>query len=311
MKFFRRCWFLLVLICLGCAAQSAPPDVVRRIESKVRNNYSIPPEVKVLVGPLHTGDFPGYDAVTITFDNGKKQEFEFLLAKDGKTLVRMIKMDLTSDPLKDMLKKIDVSNRPTRGNKDAKVVAVNYDDLECPFCSRMHETLFPGILKEYGDKVLFIYKDFPLVDIHPWAIHAAIDSNCLEAQNNDAYWDYVDYLHANQREVGSQKGTDAQFASLDKLALEQGQKHSLDAAKLQACVKAQDDKMVRASMNEGELLGLSATPTMYVNGMKIDGALPPAEVRAVLDRALLDAGVTPPVHKAEAAPSSPPAAPSK
>lgn len=311
MKFFRRCWIMLILICLGCAAQSVPPDVVRRIESKVRNNYSIPPEVKVLVGPLHTSDFPGYDAVTITFDNGKKQEFEFLLAKDGKTLVRMIKMDLTSDPLKDMLKKIDVSNRPTRGNKDAKVVAVNYDDLECPFCSRMHETLFPGILKEYGDKVLFIYKDFPLVDIHPWAIHAAIDSNCLEAQNNDAYWDYVDYLHANQREVGSQKGADAQFASLDKLALEQGQKHSLDAARLQACVKAQDDKMVRASMNEGELLGLSATPTMYVNGMKIDGALPPAEVRAVLDRALLDAGVTPPVHKTEAAPTAPPAAPSK
>jgi len=54
--------------------------------------------------------------------------------------------------------------------------------------------LFPGILKEYGDRVLISYKDYPLAEIHPWATHAAVDANCLVEQNNDAYWDLADYL---------------------------------------------------------------------------------------------------------------------
>ena len=82
----------------------------------------VPPEVKVVVGPLRPSEFPDYDAVTITFDNGgKKQDHEFLLSKDHKTLLRMTKFDLTKDPDAEVMKKIDVAGRPTRGNKDAKV----------------------------------------------------------------------------------------------------------------------------------------------------------------------------------------------
>jgi protein-disulfide isomerase len=164
----------------------------------------------------------------------------------------------------------------------------------------MHQTLFPGLLKEYGDKVLFVYKDYPLTEIHPWAIHAAVNANCLAAQNNDAYWDYADYLHANRKEVDAAQGADGRNAVLDKLAMDQGQKHGLDTARLQACVKAQKDDAVRASMKEADGLGVAATPTLFVNGQKIDGAVPVSEVRAALDRALKDAGVQPP----------PPAAPS-
>jgi protein-disulfide isomerase len=270
---------------------------VRTIERQVRAFYTIPPEVKVVVGPLKASDFPNYDALSIVFDGGgKKQEYEFLLSKDNKTLIRMTRMDLTKDPYAEVMKKIDVSGRPVRGNKDAKVVAVNYDDFQCPFCSRMHETLFPELLKEYGDRVQIIYKDYPLTEIHPWATHAAVNANCLASQNGDAYWDFADYMHANQREVNGEKGKDAQFALLDKIALQQGQKHSVDLAKLQSCLKAQDDKAVRASMREGDGLGVSATPTLFVNGEKMDGAMPVEEVRAVFDRALQQAGVPVPAH---------------
>jgi len=160
----------------------------------------------------------------------------------------------------------------------------------------MHETLFPQLLKEYGDRVQFIYKDYPLTEIHPWAIHAAVNANCLGAQNGDAYWDFADYMHANQREVNGEKGKEAQFALLDKIALQQGQKHNLDLAKLQSCVKAQDDKAIRVSMREADALGVNATPTMYVNGEKTDGALPVEELRAIFDRALQQAGVAVPAH---------------
>jgi protein-disulfide isomerase len=303
---FRKSLLILLLICLGCSAQSAPPDRVRKIERQVRFFYTIPPEVKVTVGPLKASDFPNYDALTISFEGGTKKEYDFLLSKDGNTLIRMTRMDLTKDPYTEVMKKIDVSGRPTRGGKDAKVVAVNFDDFQCPFCSRMHETLFPQLLKEYGDRVRIIYKDYPLAEIHPWATHAAVNANCLAAQNGDAYWDFADYMHANQREVNSEKGRDAQLAALDKIALLQGQKHNLDLAKLQACLKAQDDKTVKASLREGDSLGVSATPTLFVNGEKVDGALPVEELRAVFDRALEQAGVSVPAHPAAApvAPSS-------
>jgi protein-disulfide isomerase len=288
-----------VLICLGCSAQTAPPspDIARLVERQVRVHYSLPPDVKVVLGPLRSSEFPNYDAMTVTFEGPhKKQEFEFLLSHDHKMLIRLTKMDLSSDPYADVLKKIDVKGRPTRANKDAKVTLVNYDDFECPFCSRMHETLFPGIFKEYSDRVLFIYKDYPLEEIHPWAVHAAVDANCLNAQNADAYWDYADYLHHNQHAI-TEKGQDGRNAELDKLATEQAQKHTLDVPKLQACIKAQDEKAVRASMSEGDAVGVDATPTMFINGQKLDGALPAEDIRTALDQALKDAGVAGPAHK--------------
>src|SRR5438309_4342837 len=297
----RRSVVLLVLICLGCSAQSVPSEVAQRIERQVRSFYSIPAGVKINLSPLKPSEFPNYDPLTITFEGSdKKQTYDFLLSKDGKTLMRMAKIDLTKDPYAELMKKIDLSGRPTRGNKDAKVVAVNYDDFECPFCSRMHETLFPQLLKEYGDRVTFMYKDYPLVEIHPWATHAAVDANCLAAQSPDAYWDFADYIHANQREVSNEKTPGARFVAIDKMTMLQGQKHNVDSEKLQACIKAQDEGAVKASMKEAEGIGVSATPTMFINGQKIDGDVPIGEVRAALDRALKDAGQPVPTHVPDA-----------
>jgi protein-disulfide isomerase len=298
----RRSILVLILLCLGCSAQSPPSEVSQRVERHVRKYYSIPSSVKIDISPLRPSEFPNYDALTITLDGeDKKQHYEFLLSRDGNSLIRLTKLDLSKDPYAEVMKQIDTKGRPTRGNKDAKVVAVNYDDFQCPFCSRLHETLFPQLLKEYGDRVVFIYKDFPLSEIHPWATHAAADGNCLAAQNNEAYWDFADYIHANQREVNQKASHQEQFAALDKMTLLQAQKHSVDVAKLQACMKAQNEDAIKASIKEGGLLGVTATPTLFVNGQELDGAVPISEIRAAFDEALKNAGVPVPVHPAEPA----------
>jgi protein-disulfide isomerase len=303
-KLLQRSLFFLLLICLGCSAQSVPPNLAHAIERQVRAQYKLTPEVQINVGPLKASEFPNYDALKLTIINGnRKEERDFLLSKDGKTLIRMTRMDLTKNPNAAIMDKVDVRGRPTRGNKDAKVVLVNYDDFECPFCSRMHHTLFTDIFREYGDRVLFVYKDYPLAEIHPWATHAAVDANCLAAQNNDAYWELADYLHANQQVVSSARGNEAQFDAVDRAALLAGQQHNVDVVKLHACIKAQNEDAVKASIQEGDSLGVQATPTIFINGEEVDGALPISELRAVLDRALTDAGVQPPVH-AQAGPSA-------
>lgn len=306
MTTIRRSCLVLLLICLGCVAQSAPPDVARKIEHQVRSYYTLPVDVKLTVGAITpSNDWPGYDSVSVTIDSEQKKEYKFLLSKDRNTLLRLTKFDLTKDPYAELMSKIDVAGRPSRGAKSAKVVVVNYDDFECPYCAGMHRTLFPEILKEYGDRVTFIYKDYPLAEIHPWAIHAAINANCLAAQNTDAYWDFADYIHANKREVDGEKTSAARFDAIDKMTLLQGQKHSLDAPKLQECLKAQKEDAVRASMKEGSDIGVDATPTLFINGQKIDGAVPIGEVRAALDAALRDAGQPVPEHLPQApAPAS-------
>lgn len=299
MILMRRSLLISLLVCLGCVAQSAPPELTRKIEHQVRSFYNLPPDVKVVVGNISpSADMPGYDAVAVNIDggDGKAKDYKFLLSKDRNTMLRLTKFDLTKDPFVELMSKIDVNGRPTRGAKSAKVVAVNFDDFECPFCARMHQTLFPEILKEYGDRVTFIYKDDPLTAIHPWALHAAVDANCLAAQNEDAYWDFTDYIHANKRDVDNEKTPTARFDAIDKMTALQAQKHKLDEAKLQSCVKAQNEDAVRASMKEADGLGINGTPALFINGQKLDGAVPIAEVRAVLDAALRDAGEPVPQH---------------
>ncbi len=268
----------------------------------------MPADVKVTVGAIApSSEWPGYDAVTVNIDggDGKQKDYQFLLSRDRNTMLRMTKFDLTKDPFAQVMSKIDINGRPTRGAKSAKVVLVNFDDFECPYCSRMHQVLFPELLKEYGDRVTFVYKDYPLAEIHPWAIHAAVDANCLAAQNADAYWDFADYIHANKREVDGEKTQGARFEALDKMTMLQGQKHNEDVTKLQACVKAQDEMPVRASMKQADDIGVNATPTLFINGQKIDGVVSIDELRAALDSALKDAGQPVPNHTTSAtAPAS-------
>lgn len=294
--FFWRFCGLTLLVCLGCAAQSSNPDLDRRIERHIRAQYDLPAKVNVILGPkTPSPDFANYEAMSVTISLGEnKKIYDFLVSKDGNTLLRMIKMDLTKDPYAEVEKKIHIDGRPVRGNKDAKVTVVNFDDFECPYCAMMHTELTDDILKFYGDKIKIVYKDFPLTEIHPWAKHAAIDANCLAAQNPNAFWNFADEIHAHSREMSHGMTLDQQKDKVDFITIDVGQKAGVNMDTLKGCVKAQKDDTVRASMDEAEALGIDATPTMFVNGQKVDGVVPADDLKAIINRALLDAGETVP-----------------
>ncbi len=296
---FRSRFFagLLVLaLTAGCKAQPASSatslDTNRRIEVLVRAQFNVPENYSVNVGPRKPSDIPGYDAVTITFSRAPKSStFDFLLSKDGAKLARLETFDLEKNPVFS----INTAGRPIRGNPDAKVTVISFDDLECPYCGRMHESLFPSTLEHYGDKVRFIYKDDPLTDLHPWAMHAAVDANCLAAQSGEVYWKYVDYLHAHGGDVsGPDRDVKKSFDALDRIAREQGVLGKLDETKLDACIQAQDETQVRASAKEADDLEIDGTPALFVDGERINGALPEEQVWMVIDRALRAAGEEPP-----------------
>ena len=267
------------------------------LRSSTGSLRNVPAQVDISVSEPQASDLNGYDKIIVTFSNGShSSKHDFLLSKDRKTLGNLQTFDIS----KDLMSQIDVKGRPVRGNAASKVTIVNFDDFECPFCSRMHATLFPGLLKEYGDRVKIIYKDYPLVEIHPWAMHAAIDGNCLAAQSSEAYWEFADYVHGNQRLI-SGKDVNEAFTNLDKAAHDQAAKHKMDVHTLDACVKKQDDSGVRASMAEGDGLGVDSTPTLFVNGERLSGAVPEQVMRNIINRALADAGEKPPASAAKPA----------
>ena len=180
-----RTHFLVGLLALGlaagCKAQPSPqvaPDLKlnRRIEVMVRSQFNVPADIDLTVGERKPSKFAGYDSLPVTLSHGaRKQSIDFMISTDNKTLARLDLFSLAQDPAS----LIDLSGRPIRGNPAAKVTVINFDDLECPYCARMHQTLFPATLDRYKDKVRFVYKDNPLSEIHPWAMRAAVDANCL------------------------------------------------------------------------------------------------------------------------------------
>lgn len=307
----KRPVWLIVLLCLGCSAQNPTTDLNKRIERQVRSHYSVPESIGISVEGRKPSEFPGYDVVQVVFTEGSRRvPNEFLLSQDGKTLIRMTKLDLQADPYAEMMKKISLAGRPVRGNRDAKVTMVVYDDFQCPFCARMHQAFFRQVFNDYKDRVKVFYKDYPLFQIHPWAGRAANDANCLAELNNDAFWDFADAVHFSPEQVTGgpkeRRGLPEQSAALDILAFKVGAKYGVPEAKLQACVKAQDGKAMQQSVKEAEGLGISATPTVFINGRRLDGAADPAELRATLNAALRDAGE--PVPTVAQAPAAGPGA---
>jgi protein-disulfide isomerase len=296
---------LAALATFGCRAQAPPPNasVERRIEVLVRSQFNVPSDYDVSLGGKTKSDIPGYDNLPVTFSHkGKQTTVTFLISKDGNTLARLEKFDISKDP--QSIYSLD--HRPTRGNPDAKITVVNYDDLECPYCARMHEELFPTTLDHYKGLVRYVYKDFPLVEIHPWAMHASIDANCLADQNNDAYWQFVDYAHSHGHEIDANRNDPKQsFTVLDEQARAIGKKANLNQTKLDACIAKQDESAVRASMREGEKLGIDGTPQLFVDGERVPaGAQPTSLVWDSIDRALKADGITPP-ERTDAAPATP------
>jgi len=327
----HRVVFVLVASLLGpfalLWAQSAPTDPAvlnQRIIRQVRAAVDAPPEADIKLGArVPSPDFPGYDNLPITVvDEAGSHPFEFLISKDSARLYSITKYDLSADPYAKVLGKMKLAGRPVAGNKDAKVTIVVYDDYQCPYCARLYDSLFHKTLPDYKDQVRVIYKDFPL-DFHPWAMRAALDANCLAEQSPDAFWEFSDFVHSNRALIDAQAdiaekaarpkngkspwGDPAQevdkYVVLDKVATDVAGKGKLDVAKLNACFAAKKVDAVNASLAEGRELNIDGTPTLFINGEREEGALSPAELKQVLDRALKDLGQQPPAPKTPAAPA--------
>jgi protein-disulfide isomerase len=282
--------------------------VSRNIEVTLRSKLQIPPDYVIHVGPRTPSTTPGFDNLKVAFDlpgdPAHSQTLNFMISDDSKTLERVARWSIAGDAA-DL---VPIGNRPILGNPKAKVVLVNFDDLECPFCAKLYSELVPDTMDHYKGLIKIVFRDMPIPELHPWAMRAAVDANCLAAQSGTAYWNYVGYLHTHGDQItGPDRDVTKSHAMLDTLALDEGVKDKLDKAKLSACIAKQDETAVRQEMKLADSLGVNQTPMMYVNGELVAGALPTSVLWRVIDRALVAEGVTPPPNPYDH-PAKPPVA---
>lgn len=194
------------------------------------------------------------------------QVYETLI-KDGKGAPDPEKKNVAAPP----------PNAPSKGNPKAKVVIQEFSDFQCPFCARAEDSV-KEVMKNYGDRVKFVWRDLPL-PMHsdaPLAAQAAREA--LKQKGPDAFWKMHDKLYESQKDLKRE--------SLDKIAKDLG----LDMDKFKAALDNQTHKAeVDADAKAGGDAGISGTPAFVINGYFISGAQPYPKFRKLIERALAEA----------------------
>ena len=150
---------------------------------------------------------------------------------------------------------ISVDDDPSQGNINAPVTVVMFSDFQCSYCAATHP-IVEKVLSEYAGKVRFVLRDFPLTQIHADAFRAAIAANAAGAQGK--YFEYVELLYTNQNSLDA--------ASLKQLAAKIG----LDRKRFDADLDSEKYAAeVRKDIEDGKRYGITGTPTLFVNGVKI------------------------------------------
>jgi protein-disulfide isomerase len=166
------------------------------------------------------------------------------------------------------------------GDPDAPVTIVDFSDFQCPFCRRHFEQTLPQIVKNYVEtgQVRYVYKDFPLYTIHPQAQKAAEAAECAGEQGQ--YWLMHARIFRGQDEWSQQ--TDS-VSVLKGYAAELG----LDTGQFDACLDSgRFAANVQADAAEGVAAGVNSTPSFFINGRPLSGALPFSEFQRVIEEEL-------------------------
>jgi protein-disulfide isomerase len=172
---------------------------------------------------------------------------------------------------------VTLGDSPVLGKADAPVTIIEFSDFQCPFCGKFFSETFPDLKKNYIDtgKAKLVYKDFPL-SFHPEAEKAAEAASCVREQKQDVgFWKMHDKMFANQEtlSVANEKAWARQLG--------------VDGAKFDKCL---DDGKYKSAVQEdeayGQQLGVSGTPTFFINGRELVGAQPYSAFQKIIDEEL-------------------------
>ncbi len=257
---------LMAVLALPGSPQTGPQvsaDFSKRVEAYMRELFAWGPNITLKLSPPRASAMPGLLQVDLEVSLGGQTNTGSIFASpDGKFIVRGELHDTSTDPFAANRAKITTENFPSRGPANAKITVVEFADFQCPSCKEMHAVL-AQIMPNYP-QVRFVFKDLPLVQIHPWAMTAALAGRCAYQQKPQAFWAIHDDFFENQGLIGA---ADAWGKSLEFAA-----KAGLDEATMRSCMAAPETKaIIEGSLAEARALSIGNTPTTFINGRRVIG----------------------------------------
>jgi len=262
------------------AANASARD--QKIVDYVRTKFHVPDAVKLTVGPFQDSEYNGFYQTTIYGQEGeKKSSTRAFITRDGRYLVIGSVFNLNVDPKKQIEHTINLNNQPSVGPANAPVTIVEFADLECPMCAETQKFFDHDLIPKYGNKIRIVFKEFPLVQIHDWALTAAIANECAYKLNPADFFRYRSTIFGGQDMINA--------ANVRTLLLDFGQRSGLNRLKLATCIDSKATlPQVEADMQEGHELGIVSTPTLFINGTPVVG-LNTARIYQLIDKGLQQA----------------------
>lgn len=173
----------------------------------------------------------------------------------------------------------------TRGSASAPVTIVEFSDFECPFCGNFARILDDALSKDAGD-VRVVFHHMPLT-IHPWARMAAEMAGCAQLQGNEAFWSLHDRIFAGQETINKENAK-------EKLAEIAKNSKGVDAAAIDKCLaNGASVGLVLKDLNVAESYQINSTPTVFINGHRIQGVENAEKLREMIAEARKDASQAP------------------
>jgi len=163
----------------------------------------------------------------------------------------------------------------TKGPADAKMVMVEFADLECPSCKDAAPTMEK--LRTDFPQARFVFQSFPLSQMHPWAVRASSYLDCIVRSNQDQAFTFIDtvFTHQSEMETAVRKTDAAGKTTVDDAAVTERLRHyaemaGADPAKTQACAENPETaERITRSVAVGQALGVTGTPTLFINGRRV------------------------------------------
>lgn len=234
-----------------------------RVEQYLRNLYAWGPDYEVKIGAQKPSPIPDLLEVPVTVSKaGQSDSAVIYISKSEKYMVRGELTDMTADPFAEVASKLHAGNSPSIGPADAKVTLIEFGDLECPSCRQL-DVVLRDLLPKHPE-VRLVFKQFPLVDIHPWAMTAALATQCAYEQDPAAFWKMHDAIYDAQDTITPEN-------AWDKL-LEIATRFGVNPDKYKACIADPETAtQVKSTIEEGHALNITATPTTFVNNRRVVG----------------------------------------
>ncbi len=262
---------LAAVVMLPIFAQTAAPKAnidKAALEAYLRHAELWVPQVNVVIDdPKPSAFLGGFSeiAVHLSFQGQGKDE-HYYVSQNGKNVIKGEVYDISKSPFQANVDQIKLDSQPNYGKAGAPVTIVVYGDFECPVCKVEADVMRKNLVQTFPDKVQVYFKDFPLESIHPWARAASDTGRCIYKQDPQAFWKFHDWIYENQEGVTPE--------TLNSKVMTWAGTAGVDSIQLGRCVDSKaSDKEVGQNIAEGRSLGLSATPTIFINGRKFEGAI--------------------------------------